>query len=271
MFDKLIESEPEGADFKNRRGFFIVSTLVVGILFLSAVVISIYAEDFGLGNDRIELEAMLAPVDMAAAEPEPPKPHARAASTREQTDVPSRRDNIARTDEPTLIPISTSTSQNTSLSRPNGPYIVSLTDSEPGTPGGSGRDPSSNTSPGGDQLTTTPSVADKDPIPDPPKAKDIPPVRKSPIPSLGVINGIASYLPKPQYPAVALMVNAQGNVDVQVMIDETGRVVSAKAVSGHPLLRNVAEQAARNAKFTPTYLSKVAVKVTGVIVYNFKR
>ena len=65
--------------------------------------------------------------------------------------------------------------------------------------------------------------------------------------------------------------HAQGKVDVQVFIDETGRVLSANAVSGHPLLRNAAEQAARNARFTPTYLSKVPVKVTGVIVYNFTR
>ena len=52
MFDKLIVSEPEGADFKNRRSYFMVSSIVVGALFLTAVVISIYSADIGLGNDR---------------------------------------------------------------------------------------------------------------------------------------------------------------------------------------------------------------------------
>jgi hypothetical protein len=55
------------------------------------------------------------------------------------------------------------------------------------------------------------------------------------------------------------------------MIDEAGRVVSAHAVSGNVLLRPAAEVAARGSKFTPTMLSNVPVKVTGVIVYNFIR
>jgi TonB family protein len=85
----------------------------------------------------------------------------------------------------------------------------------------------------------------------------------------GVINGKALSLPKPEYPPAALAVKASGAVNVQVTIDEEGTVVSAAAVSGHPLLRQAAEQAARQAKFSPTKLSGQPVKVTGVIVYNF--
>ena len=66
MFDKLIASEPEGADFKNRRSYFMVSSLVVGVLFLTAVVISIFAADFGLGSSSFELTQMIAPPEMAA-------------------------------------------------------------------------------------------------------------------------------------------------------------------------------------------------------------
>jgi len=40
-------------------------------------------------------------------------------------------------------------------------------------------------------------------------------------------------------------------------------------VSGHPLLRGAAEQAARGARFSPTLLSGQPVKVSGVITYNF--
>lgn len=85
----------------------------------------------------------------------------------------------------------------------------------------------------------------------------------------GVLNGKATDLPKPAYPAAARAVRASGAVNVQVTVDETGKVVSANAVSGHPLLRSAAEQAARNAKFAPTILSGKPVKVSGVIVYNF--
>jgi outer membrane biosynthesis protein TonB len=56
---------------------------------------------------------------------------------------------------------------------------------------------------------------------------------------------------------------------VQVLIDESGRVVSASATGGHPLLRAAAEAAARGARFSPTLLSGQAVKVSGIITYNF--
>jgi TonB family protein len=56
---------------------------------------------------------------------------------------------------------------------------------------------------------------------------------------------------------------------VQIKIDERGCVISARAVSGHPLLQAAAVQAARQACFTPTRLSGQPVKVTGVILYNF--
>ena len=63
----------------------------------------------------------------------------------------------------------------------------------------------------------------------------------------------------------------QGVVLIQVTIHESGKVISAKAVDGHPLLKPGAEKAAWGAKFSTTYLSEVPVKVTGVITYNFKR
>jgi Ca-activated chloride channel family protein len=98
-----------------------------------------------------------------------------------------------------------------------------------------------------------------------------PPPRPSPPKTIsgGVLNGKAVSLPKPAYPAAASAVRASGAVTVQIVIDEAGGVVSANAVSGHPLLRAAAEQAASNSRFSPTMLAGVAVKVSGVIVYNF--
>lgn len=77
-------------------------------------------------------------------------------------------------------------------------------------------------------------------------------------------------LPKPPYPKAALAVRVSGEVDVQVVIDEEGNVVSAEAISGHPLLRAASVEAAKQAKFTPTLLKKQPVMVTGIIVYNFQ-
>lgn len=85
----------------------------------------------------------------------------------------------------------------------------------------------------------------------------------------GVLNGKAIELPQPPYPPAARAVRASGTVTVQVLIDESGRVVSANAVSGHPLLRAAAASAARSAKFKPTFHDGQPAKVSGVISYNF--
>ena len=85
----------------------------------------------------------------------------------------------------------------------------------------------------------------------------------------GVLNGRALSLPKPEYPAAGRAVRAEGLVSVRVMIDEQGNVISAAAVSGHPLLRAASEQAARLATFSPSMLSEVPVKVSGIVTYNF--
>lgn len=85
----------------------------------------------------------------------------------------------------------------------------------------------------------------------------------------GVLNGKATTMPAPEYPAIAKQAHASGVVKVQVTIDEGGNVISAKAISGHPLLQAAAVTAARQAKFPPTRLSGQAVKVQGVLSYNF--
>ena len=104
---------------------------------------------------------------------------------------------------------------------------------------------------------------------EPPPAAPTPPKPAS-IVSGGILNGKATSLPQPPYPAIAKAARAEGTVNVQVVVDETGKVTSATAVSGHPLLRAAAEAAARQARFSPTLLSGNPVKVTGLITYNFK-
>ena len=85
----------------------------------------------------------------------------------------------------------------------------------------------------------------------------------------GVLNGLARNLPVPTYPPAAMAVQAEGTVVVQVLIDEGGSVIEATAVSGHPLLRAAAVEAAKGATFTPTRLEGKAVRSSGVVTYNF--
>ena len=85
----------------------------------------------------------------------------------------------------------------------------------------------------------------------------------------GVLNGTAINLPPPLYPDAAKRMRTQGVVSVDVILDETGKVVSANASSGPPILREAAVQAALRARFSPTKLSGQPVKVSGVINYKF--
>lgn len=85
----------------------------------------------------------------------------------------------------------------------------------------------------------------------------------------GVIEGTATSLPKPTYPAAARAVRATGAVDVQVLIDTNGLILKAESISGHPLLRASATEAACRARFPPTLLSGEPVMISGIITYIF--
>ena len=85
----------------------------------------------------------------------------------------------------------------------------------------------------------------------------------------GVLNGKAMSLPAPVYPEFARRARTGGLVEVEVVVDENGKVISAHALAGPPSLRDVAVQAALRARFSPTKLSGQPVKITGRINYNF--
>jgi protein TonB len=85
----------------------------------------------------------------------------------------------------------------------------------------------------------------------------------------GVLNGKALDLPMPSYPEVARRLRITGLVQVDVVVDENGKVISAKVSSGPGSLRDVALQAALRARFSPTKLSGQSIKVFGQINYNF--
>jgi protein TonB len=122
---------------------------------------------------------------------------------------------------------------------------------------------------GGGGTGGAPKVEVSDEPPPPPPPAPTPPPKPKTVVSGGVLNGKAISKPQPAYPPIAKAARASGTVTVQILVDESGRVVSASAVSGHPLLQQAAVSAARNARFSPTLLSGQPVKVSGVITYNF--
>ena len=85
----------------------------------------------------------------------------------------------------------------------------------------------------------------------------------------GVLNGKALSLPAPNYPETARRTRIAGTVEVEVVVDENGKVISARAITGPQILRDVAVEAALRARFSPTKLSGQSVKIAGRIDYKF--
>jgi TonB family protein len=138
----------------------------------------------------------------------------------------------------------------------------------PGTP--SATTATRSTKPNGEakkpETDADAAVTQAKPAGDSTEASNQPSVKKAPI-SGGVLNGKAIYLPLPEMPPG----DASGMVMVQVMVDEQGAVVDARAVSGPPSLQAAAINAARLARFSPTTLMGEPVKVTGMLTFNFVR
>ncbi|MDX6529610.1 MAG: hypothetical protein QOH41_1900 [Blastocatellia bacterium] len=85
----------------------------------------------------------------------------------------------------------------------------------------------------------------------------------------GILNSKALQLPTPKYPAEAKKAQAFGEVQVKVLVDETGKVISAEAMFGPESLRQAAVDAAKLARFKPTIVDGAAVKVSGILTYDF--
>lgn len=258
MFDNLVESSSHKKDIERKGSFIIVTAVIYVVLLVAFFVAGIYWYDNHLGEMELELTTLVAPVPVPQAKQPEQKQEAKPVKVEQNVDV--RKELIASVDRTELVPkeVSAKASDIPPVRR-GVTTVLGTSDSNSAAPMPAG--------PGAGTITTAPTkvqIADEPPPPEAPK----PTPPRAPI-SGGVLNGKAISLPKPPYPQIARAAHASGTVVVQVLIDENGSVVSAHAVSGHPLLQAVAVQAARQARFSPTKLSGQPVKVTGVIQYNF--
>src|SRR5215813_6058300 len=258
MFENLVESSSHKDDISRKGSFILVTLAIYGVLIGAFAIAGILLYDAHLSEQELELTTLVAPVPVPQQQKEPEqKQEVKPQKIEQNVDV--RKELVAAVDESRLPPkeISAKASDVPPVRR-GVTTVIGSSDSNAAAPMPAG--------PGSGTVVSAPAKVNIADEPPPPASTPTPP--RAPI-SGGVLNGKAINLPKPQYPPIARAAHAAGTVVVQVLIDENGNVVSAKAVSGHPLLQAVAVAAARQARFSPTKLSGQPVKVTGVIQYNF--
>ncbi len=263
MFNNLIESSSHRSELKRRGSFFLFTTASYALLFVIAGVASIYAYDLRLDDQNLETVTMLSPLDFPA-QPSAPARQPEASpnsSNRNLRNSDERETAMASVNRPEVPPKEVSTIPNKNQPIRDGvtTFITGRDRNADLTGGpGSGREGS------GGAITPATTTVEVVTPPPPPEQKPKPTVV-----SKGVITSDALSLPKPLYPAMAKQMRLQGRVSVQVLIDETGKVISARAVDGHPIFRQVSQEGAYQARFSPTKLGDQPVKVSGVITYNF--
>ncbi|HYN26596.1 MAG TPA: energy transducer TonB [Pyrinomonadaceae bacterium] len=262
MFNNLIESSSHRSELRRRGSFFLFTTATYVLLFAIASVVSIHAYDAQLEDQSLEIVTLLPPIAAAppGRESVAERPNNPRNNDRRQA-FDERRIAMAPIDRFEKPPEAISTQPNPDL-----PVRVGMDtlitgrnyNAEPGVSVDPGTDGVRSSTNSGRIITEV----------EPPPA----PVQK-PLPRLiskGVITSQAISLPKPPYPPMAKLMKIEGVVSVQVLIDESGKVISAKAMAGNPALVREAEKAALQARFSPTLLGDQPVKVSGTITYNFR-
>lgn len=273
MLDQLVESKSSAKENTRRSGFMLTTMFIAVSLLVGGWLYSLFAKDYGMGGSDLELSTLVAPVPVPEDEPPPPpKPEnepEKKVVEKTETNVDVRKEIIQNIMESPTKVTEINTAKTDAIARRMGAVtkLGSENSNAAGSPSGVTRTTGGDTGGGIVKTQPTPVKDDDDDAPPPPPKPTPKPAPKTI--SGGVVNGKAISLPAPAYPAAAKAVGAKGSVSVQVLIDENGSVVSANAASGHPLLRQAAEGAARRAKFRPTELSGQPVKVSGVITYVF--
>lgn len=261
MFESsLVESGSHKQDLTRKGSFFAGTLIIYAVLLTSTFVALVYAYDASLSNQNMELLAELAPPVVADDPPPEPEQQPQKQTPTTQQEVATRTQMIAPI-ESTTKPPDVSTVRSTVPPVPRTGAVLGSRDADPVNTGGAVNP--SNVGSGPPVAAAPPGLP-----PPPPPPKPTPPPRRAPI-SKGVLTGSAISKVTPPYPAAARAANISGTVVVQITVDESGKVVSASAVSGPGLLRQAAVQASYGWRFSPTQLSGQPVKVTGTISFNF--
>jgi periplasmic protein TonB len=257
MFDNLVESGSHKQDVARKGSFILITLAVYAVLIVAAAIAGIMLASANIDQQNLDLVTLIAPVPVQQQQQQKQEPKPEKVNLDKNVDV--RRELIADVTRTDLVP--KTISAKASDVPPVRKGVVTMV----GTSNSNAIAPIAPGSGTGNIISgpTTVQVKTDDAPPPPPK-----PTPRAPI-SGGVLNGKAVRLVQPQYPPIARSAHASGQVSVQITIDENGNVISAHAVSGHPLLQAAAVGAARASKFTPTKLSGQPVKVSGVIIYNF--
>jgi len=266
MFTNLIESNSHKLEFKRRSSFFIATVAAYALVLFAAGIVGILTYDARVEaqNADLLLQSWIPPVKPAAPPPGPDRIRVTRPTVRPNAPVDpdirvaERTQPTAPATDPEKIPddIGTKGSNDPPVT---GPVVQSTRNADPQTSVGDKNSCATCTG-----ESTGPAVVPQ-PTPEPTPVKP-PPVQH--VSSQVLVSKIVN-LPQPPYPLLAKQTRTQGAVNVQIVIDETGKVISAQAVNGSPMLVTAAVDAARRARFTPTVLNGQPVKVQGVIVYNF--
>ena len=265
MFTNLIESQSHRKEFKRRGSFFLFTVAAYAVILFGAGIGSIYAYDAQLeAQNTLIVDSWVLPVTPPNIKPIPDRPQTtrRAPASDAPVDpnihVQMRTVAQTTTDDPSKVPDGISTARNP---------IPPVTDRHFVIGDGNFNPPSANTDKGncGNCSNTTPPVVMTEKPPEPPPVKPPATVR---LPST-ILSGKAISLPQPPYPMIAKQAHVQGPVSIQILVSEEGKVLSAQIVSGNAMLSFAARDAALRARFSPTVLNGEAVKVQGVITYNF--
>lgn len=258
MFDKLVESTTSKK--KSRGAYFIATAAIWSFVLSTTIVAGIFAFDGRLSD--FEKAVMLA---VPPPPPPPPPPSNGSGNPRR----PERSQPVERFVSVERIPQTTTVSENR-LPPVSGPID---TTGGPGTgvPGGRPDGVDGGVIDGVPFGVRDGRVSDAPPPrpPDPPAREVERPVQQKPILST-VLQGSAIKRVEPSYPQMARTIRLEGTVVIEITISENGMVESARAISGHPLLRETSLNAARGWRWQPTLLNGVPVKVIGTITFHFK-
>jgi protein TonB len=74
----------------------------------------------------------------------------------------------------------------------------------------------------------------------------------------------------PRYPPLALQARISGTVELDCLIDETGRVTGVRVLSGHPFLAPAAVEAVQQWLYSPTRLNGLPVAVLLTVSVRFE-